>query len=55
MDRSALNGVRLRVEQCRRLALLTQDPKMAQKLNKWADDLSADIERLKVENPSARG
>jgi hypothetical protein len=45
-----IKKMRGRVEQCRRLARSTTDPRTAQVLNQMADEGEADIKRLLTEN-----
>jgi hypothetical protein len=49
MSDNPLANMRIRMEQCRRLAALTKDLKMSRQLNDWADEIALDIERLKAE------
>jgi hypothetical protein len=54
MVNDPLWDLRQRASQCRRLAALTHDEKMAKELLKWADELEADMERLSTPTPQNR-
>ena len=44
-----LQNMKARAEQCRRLAGVTHDEKMRWQLLDWANQIDADLERLKAE------
>jgi hypothetical protein len=48
MDDDMLRKMRARVEQCRRLASSTTDERAAKALSKMADEVEADLRRLKA-------
>jgi hypothetical protein len=54
MVNDPLWDLRQRASQCRRLAALTHDEKMAKELLKWADELEADMKRLSTSTPQNR-
>lgn len=49
-----IQGIRARVEQCRRLASMINHPEARQTLLQMAQDGEADIQRLKAETQSAK-
>lgn len=51
MTDDPLMNMRGRAEQCRRLAGITHDEKMKWQLLEWANQIEADIERLRTELP----
>lgn len=54
MNNEVIQGIRARVEQCRRLASMITHPEARQTLLQMAEDGEADIKRLEAEDQSAK-